>query len=413
MKREKDEGLRFVQQMGISPVRNEQGLRNALEEKFGKEQAEEFLKQVGRQQAAEASQSATPDASEPQERNEEIERAFAGAVDGDVVRRVINWINAHRSLFERARILDAGCGLGVFSCYLAGLLPQSQIIAVDRDGGSVRMAQRIAQEMDVENVTFQEKSLEDLAAEGQRFDLVLALRLVPQNRKNPKLDPSFRPLAEQVEKYYGPAVGEISGVLASLVAEDGVLVSGESTSMDALELAWMISLLGHGLVIDPQICDTVSCRSLGQEQPLQIFAARRENPDEERYRALYGQTYDLWCEKLQMDMTASEYQGWQAEAIRQNSATGMPAGIIVYDRQGESVAKYAVYTSRRAPGAMMMYQSNVQQTLLQIYAIDQLDAAVKNIGKIREEMTHRGLTCRNILFSERDFTERVEGLDEI
>ena len=67
------------------------------------------------------------------------------------------------------RILDAGCGTGVSTDYLAHLNPGAEILAVDISAGTLAMAQERCQRsgaIEQASVRFQQRSLLDLAGEG-------------------------------------------------------------------------------------------------------------------------------------------------------------------------------------------------------------------------------------------------------
>ncbi len=67
------------------------------------------------------------------------------------------------------RILDAGCGTGVSTDYLAHLNPGAEILAVDISAGTLAMAQERCQRsgaIEQATVRFQQRSLLDLAGEG-------------------------------------------------------------------------------------------------------------------------------------------------------------------------------------------------------------------------------------------------------
>ena len=64
------------------------------------------------------------------------------------------------------RILDAGCGTGVSTDYLAHLNPGAEILAVDISAGTLAMAQERCQRsgaIEQASVRFQQRSLLDLA----------------------------------------------------------------------------------------------------------------------------------------------------------------------------------------------------------------------------------------------------------
>ncbi|PRD40694.1 hypothetical protein C5748_25570 [Phyllobacterium phragmitis] len=73
---------------------------------------------------------------------------------------------------DGACILDAGCGSGIVSRYLAGRFPRSRIIACDYSAPILREARERAK--DVHNLSFEEKNLFELDFEDSQFDLIVS-----------------------------------------------------------------------------------------------------------------------------------------------------------------------------------------------------------------------------------------------
>jgi len=73
---------------------------------------------------------------------------------------------------SQLRILDAGCGTGVSTDYLAHLNPGAEILAVDISAGALEVAQeRLRRSGGLDQVCFKQRSLLDLAGEGP-FELI-------------------------------------------------------------------------------------------------------------------------------------------------------------------------------------------------------------------------------------------------
>jgi len=69
-------------------------------------------------------------------------------------------------------ILDAGCGTGVGTEYLAHLNPHAQVMAIDLSEGALEIAQERCRRSRAHNVQFQHRSLYDVAHLGQTFDMI-------------------------------------------------------------------------------------------------------------------------------------------------------------------------------------------------------------------------------------------------
>jgi len=79
---------------------------------------------------------------------------------------------ASRYLDGGCRILDAGCGLGRHTFFIAGRCPKSTILAVDMDGKNISICDRIKGEKGFANVRFEVCDLRQLDLNGH-FDLII------------------------------------------------------------------------------------------------------------------------------------------------------------------------------------------------------------------------------------------------
>jgi SAM-dependent methyltransferase len=72
------------------------------------------------------------------------------------------------------RILDAGCGSGVFSFELAKRHPEAEVLGIDSDPGLVARATEIARRAGLENCRFEEGDVTRLDFEAE-FDMVVSV----------------------------------------------------------------------------------------------------------------------------------------------------------------------------------------------------------------------------------------------
>lgn len=75
---------------------------------------------------------------------------------------------------DHRRILDAGCGRGVFTMELAKLHPASEVVGVDIDTAAVNRAQLIAERASLQNCRFEHGNVTALHFQNE-FDLVLCV----------------------------------------------------------------------------------------------------------------------------------------------------------------------------------------------------------------------------------------------
>jgi len=78
---------------------------------------------------------------------------------------------------REGRILDLGCGFGLFTLYFALRAPSRRIIGVDLDEKRIRYAQRSAAELALENVEYRVGNALEWST-TDRFDAIYMLDLI-------------------------------------------------------------------------------------------------------------------------------------------------------------------------------------------------------------------------------------------
>ena len=76
--------------------------------------------------------------------------------------------------FSPTRILDAGCGRGDHSLYLARRFPTARVEGVDLLGDRIRLASESARALGLDNVVFKEGDLTTLEME-EVYDLIISI----------------------------------------------------------------------------------------------------------------------------------------------------------------------------------------------------------------------------------------------
>lgn len=86
--------------------------------------------------------------------------------------RLRHVLPATRGRYER--ILDAGCGPGVFTIELAKRHPEAEVVGIDIDEKAVKRATSIARKAGISNCRFELRDVTDLGF-GEEFDLVVSV----------------------------------------------------------------------------------------------------------------------------------------------------------------------------------------------------------------------------------------------
>lgn len=70
------------------------------------------------------------------------------------------------------KLLDCGCGPGSITSDLAKILSDGQVVAIDIDDESLKIAESTARENNLSNISFQKASILDLPFDNNSFDVV-------------------------------------------------------------------------------------------------------------------------------------------------------------------------------------------------------------------------------------------------
>lgn len=103
---------------------------------------------------------------------------------------------------ERGRVLDVGCGFGLFSLYYASVCPGLDIAGLDRNARRIAMARAAAGRLGLGNVSYEVGDARDFRG-GERFDAAYMLDIVHHIPAD-----AVRPLLEQLAEVL-PAGGRL------------------------------------------------------------------------------------------------------------------------------------------------------------------------------------------------------------
>lgn len=80
-------------------------------------------------------------------------------------------------LHGKHRVLDIGCGFGLFGCYFAMLRPDLEYVGVDIDARRIDMARGAADRLGLKNAQFRQQDARELEIDGT-FDAVMTIDLL-------------------------------------------------------------------------------------------------------------------------------------------------------------------------------------------------------------------------------------------
>ncbi len=213
------------------------------------------------------------DSKYPPQKVKELERAYAKLEDNDeagfyatifsnyelaltfsglrisLYQAVIDWILVCLSESNPQKILDAGCGNGILTCFLAKRFPDATIIGIDISAEGIEQARKLALSLALTNIKFEVGDIKDFLFDAtDSFDLILSVAalevtspfLIKQLHNLCKhlsedgLMLNFEKLSNpQIQKYFVQALGE-SGLCADL--EKSKWLSYENADGDEIHL---------------------------------------------------------------------------------------------------------------------------------------------------------------------------------
>ena len=109
-------------------------------------------------------------------------RLWRNRYDAPLLERAVAIV---RDQGDSRRILDAGCGTGLFSIALAAALPDSQVVGVDLSSGMLGVATAQARARSLGNAHFSSADATDLPFDRGSFDVVVAAGLLPNVNDRP------------------------------------------------------------------------------------------------------------------------------------------------------------------------------------------------------------------------------------
>jgi len=103
-------------------------------------------------------------------------RVWRNRYDAPLVARTVSIV---RDGGDAGRILDAGCGTGLFSIALAGALPGSRVVGIDMSRGMLEVATAQAGDRSLANAKFSRADAAELPFDRGEFDVAVAAGLLP------------------------------------------------------------------------------------------------------------------------------------------------------------------------------------------------------------------------------------------
>lgn len=329
MKRPKDAGLMYVQKLGVHPAKRMQDFVKVFERKYGYQASYDYLGTLD----------VLIDEGKIEEKyefkNKDFEKSilYTGMFDAEFIRKVANWITQNKMFFGN-KILDVGCDCGIMSCFLASVLPDSEITSIDKGTNAIVVARQLAEKMKLSNITFLQDNVK--TADLGVFDTVISMRTLQENREE-----CANPACWNIEEmcaHIRTEIVEYIKRLSELAGDAGNLIMIERSDIDPFFLAQLLELNENGRQIIKDTYQHIITDEVGEESHFQAGVYKRsEKQSKENVKAFWDSCFNI-------DPNAKEYKEWDADYVLED----------LHDKK--TIREIRVYDGERILGRFGLYE---------------------------------------------------------
>jgi SAM-dependent methyltransferase len=388
-----------LQRIGLNKIND---IAAGLKEQFGEAKAEEIMNEWERLSALPGT---AEGAGAQNALYEYLNSDFALSMlvacytDAAIIRQFALWIYEHRELFG-GTILDVGCGTGILTCFLALVLPEARIVAVDRSENCIRTARKIQEIMQAENVEFCRMTAEEL--QGRTFSTVLSARTFHENIGIRRTEYRFRGFSEQAEIYrqiYLP----YCRTLSERTAPGGTLICMERNHMDTEFYGMLQALADCGCRVRPDSLTELSCEEsdFREKSSFLCMAADRTacgEADAEPDALDREELFRVWSERaFSRSGDPEHFTRPQTDWYVEQHAGELLEGYATYDDSGTQLARACLYRDRSDPDVFLMHQANYGQAGVQVLPMEALGEAREIFADHRRVDAARGFQVRPVI----------------
>lgn len=384
MKKKIDPGLAYMQRLNIRPARDLPKFTSALAQNLGKEAAEK-LKKLNTKRMVTGLRRDNLAFYEYKNSSLEVSTLFSGLYEGDVYRRVCNWIQRNKSYFGKT-ILDVGCDNRIISCFLASSLPGCHIISTDRFSSASTIAGKLARKLELFNIEFRDVDIKNLSPE-LKFDTIFSMRTINEN-----IDfsgyPTYARFLEK-GKFCADRLCEYADSLAAHVKDTGNMISIERGERPDLLLGWLYAMEKAGMAISRERIEGITASELGEDTHFRVAVWSKTDRQESRDTS---DLYDIWFAMVtqETDFSALEHQGWEAEVLFENIAGERLKQITYRDKNGEIAGRIGLWSCSDMDDILLVFNKIGNKSELNLYSQDMLKELYTRLQSHKYQTTLRG-----------------------
>ncbi len=295
--------------------------------------------------------------------------------DGDIIKQTCTWLNSIRNQFGKT-VLDAGCGNGIITCFLASILPECTFLGVDRSANAIAVAKQIRNNLGLTNVSFMEGEYE--ALDGKQFDTVLALRVLDENCELKSC--RFESFTQQI-KIRRNQYSSQADLLARLTAPEGRLILLDMDKEDISSLALLDQLRKNGTSL--KHFQLLSCREGDMKEDDYYTAITVEKT---RVPVTWSRLFSQWTSLYFQGAGEDGYKDAEADYMLELCESGTRTGYVTYHPvTKEKTGEFFICGYKDREEYFILYQKNLAFSRMGIYPIDQKSAAEALLAEDRRK----------------------------
>lgn len=279
-------------------------------------------------------------------------------------------IKKNKDVFGK-EILEVGCDIGVITCYVALLCPDSKIKGIDLCPEGIMCAKELAAKLNISNIEFECIKLQDMNTKN-KYDTLLTLKTTSENMNRQggynqcmTLDEGGDFVKSRIEKY----ISELS----CFVRDGGNIYSIERRSVPEFAWGYVKAMNANGLVIEPNTASRyIFTEHEDTNTAMFSFVFTKKGPvNLEDLYLLYNQSFlNEWVFKQ------PQYTGENAALIAQNSIRKVLLAYDVKNRYMDPIARLMVFTNDD-PTAIAVYLYTINEEGENYMVVYNYDISVK------------------------------------
>lgn len=380
IKKEIDPGLKYLQEIGFTRLRGQNGLYRKWERAFGRDKASRMMMQW------EKLKFGSPEFYDFKNSSPEISQGFSEAFDGDIIRNACNYIDAHKEYFGKT-ILEVGTDIGYMTCFIAKTFPESKIVSIDRNSKAIEIAKGRAQKLKIENIEFLNCSLQEVDG---KFDTVFCMRTIQENINSDDTPYCGEPIVTQFFQY-AELTREYTDHLIAHLDETGYLCCFERVGHDPLMCGWLIQLSKMNCGMLTSSYQEYSCEENGDTSVFQAFVCKPGINTSEQ------EIVHMWYKAIDVDPTgANQLTLWNALSYLNDNAGKLIRGIRIFDPDGYQVGRYALFTDCDDDNLIYYLQATNNNIQLNSANVIEKEKILEHIQFMSDEHIKRGFPAEEI-----------------